>query len=108
MSQIPSDIAISGAQAGYQAREAARPLDTEKAGQAHAARQEARAIDDAGRNVETTDGDTQVFTDGEGSGSQGRAFSQTDDESPPKNEPQSPSKGISYDPDGHAHVDVEA
>jgi hypothetical protein len=108
MSQIPSDIAASGLQAGLAAREAARPRDAERAGQAHAAGQEARAIDDAGRNVETTDGDTQIFADAEGSGSQGRAFTEADEESAPQDDSQQPPQGLSYDPQGRPHLDVEA
>lgn len=107
MSQIPSDIAASGVQAGSAAREAARPRDAERGHLTDAARRDSRAIDEAGRSVETTDSDTQVFTDSEGAGSQGRTFSEADQQ-PGAGADEPPGAGISFDADGRAHLDLEA
>jgi len=54
--------------------------DTEAAHSAIARRQQSSAIDEQGSIVETTDSDTQVHSEAEGTGSQGRAFSETADE----------------------------
>ncbi len=107
MSQIPSDIAVSGLGAGYHAREAARPRDAERAAESTAARQEARAIDDAGRSVETTDDDTQIFADAEGAGSQGRPFADAEANEDSEEDPEAP-PGISTGPDGRPRIDLQA
>lgn len=77
MSAIPPDIAGSAAQAGYAARDASHGREVDRTAQANAAARQARAVSDAADSVETTDGDTAVFTDAEGAGSQGRAFEET-------------------------------
>jgi hypothetical protein len=72
MSGIPSDIAGSALQAGYQAREAARTRDGQKTGEAAGANRQVRAVDESTSTVDTSDEGTQVFTDAEGTGGQGR------------------------------------
>ena len=72
MTGIPSDIAASSLQAGYQAREAAKDRDGHKVGQAAAATRQMRAVDESAATVETQDEDAQVYADAEGTGSQGR------------------------------------
>ncbi len=106
MSQIPSDIAASAAQAGFQAREATKDREANRAGQSHAATRQVKTVDDAGTTVETTDADTAVFADAEGQGSQGRHT----DEQPEATTPNEPTKdsGITTDLDGRLHVDLEA
>jgi hypothetical protein len=74
MSGIPSDIAGSAAQAGYQAREAARHRDADKTQQAQTARDRIRAVQEAAGSVDTSDDGTQVYADAEGTGGQGRPF----------------------------------
>ena len=76
MSAIPPDIAGSAAQAGFTSSEAARVKDADRAGQDNAAARQVKATADAADSVETSDGDTAVFADAEGAGSQGRAFSE--------------------------------
>ncbi len=105
MSQIPSDIAASAAQAGFQAREVTKDREAHRAGQAHAATRQVKTVNDAGTTVETTDADTAVFTDAEGQGGQGRPFEE--EASPPADEPGSP-PGITTGEDGRTHVDLEA
>jgi hypothetical protein len=73
MSAIPPDIASAAAQAASTAREAARPRDADRLAQARAAEIQIRAATDAADQVGTSDGDTAVFTDAEGTGSQGRS-----------------------------------
>ena len=106
MAEIPSDIASSAAQAGYQAREVGKERGARGAAQAHAANHQIKAVDESGSTVETEDADTRVFTDAEGGGSQGRAF---EEEHPESETPaDSPDKGITRDQDGQLHLDLEA
>ena len=106
MSQVPSEIAASAAQAGFQAREITNQREIRRAGQVHAAARQVKTVDDAGNTVETTDNDNQVFTNAEGQGSQGRAFDETPTPSAPPASP--PPPGVHADPDGTLHVDIEA
>jgi len=107
MAEIPSDIASSAAQASFQSREVGKEREAHRAGQAHAAGRQVRAADEAGATVDTADADARVFTDAEGSGSQGRSF---EEEAPDEqNQPASPADaGIRADADGRLHVDLEA
>lgn len=83
VSAIPPDIAGSAAQAGYAAREASRVRDADRTGQANTSARNVQAADEAVESVETTDGDTAVFADAEGAGSQGRSLEEesTEEES---------------------------
>ncbi len=74
MSGIPADIIGSAAQAGFTAAEASRIRDGDRAAQAAAAARQAKAADLAADSVETSDADTEVHTDAEGAGSQGRTI----------------------------------
>ncbi len=108
MSQIPSDIAGSALQAGHQARDAARTRDAERAAQAHNAHRTAKAVDEAGTTVDTTDNDTAVFADAEGTGSKGRAYEEellgeAGDEQVPE-----AADGLTTGADGQVHLDVQA
>lgn len=80
MSGIPSDIAGSALQAGYQAREAARTRDGQRAGEAAGASRQVRAVDESTSTVDTSDEGTQVFTDAEGTGGQGRQLEEEERE----------------------------
>lgn len=106
MSSIPSDIVSSVAGAPMQSREAARDREAAGVAQSHAASRQTKAVTDAGDIVETTDADAQVFTDSEGTGSQGRHFEDNDQQSltdQPKTAP-----GVTRDKDGRVHLDLEA
>ncbi len=106
MSQIPSDIAASAAQTGVQARQVTNDREVRRAGQAHAASQRVKTVNDADTTVETTNADVEVFTNAEGQGSQGR---QLDQLLPPQEEPAPPAPpGITTGEDGRLHVDLEA
>ncbi len=106
MSGIPSDIAGSSAQAGFQARDVARVRDSERVGQAHSSNRTAKAVDEAGNTVETEDGDTAVFADAEGAGSKGRSHEEEvlDDVAEQDHEPEGP---LGTD-DGQPHLDIQA
>lgn len=110
MVDMPSPIASSAAQSAYQSREVAKLRDAGAAAEAGAAGRQTAAVDEAGRTVDTADADDRVFTDAEGQGSQGRSAEQPDaqPESSSEAQPASPHGGITTDPDGRLHVDVEA
>lgn len=104
MSGIPSDIAGSALQAGFVQREASRTAEAARAGQVHATERQLRAVDEAAGNVETTDDDTQVYADSEGTGGQGRMFSEEEEENEGGERlDQSPDA-----PDGPTHLDIQA
>ena len=107
MAEIPSDIASSAAQAGFQAREVGKEREARRAEQTHAANRQVKTLDETDATVDTADTNTQVFTDAEGSGSQGRATEEkTSDQ--PQHTAEPPHGGITTDSDGQTHVDLEA
>lgn len=81
MAEIPSHIASSAAQAGFQAREVAKERDANRAAESQSADKRIKALGEADGTVEADDADTAVFSDAEGAGSQGREESPSDDES---------------------------
>ena len=107
MTQIPSDIPASAAQAGFQSNEVAKEREARRAGVSHATNRQVKAVDEAGATVDTEDADVAIFAEAEGGGSQGR-------ETPKETEPEaaeesdSPQSGISKDDEGQFHVDLEA
>ena len=107
MAEIPSDIASSSAQAGYQAREVGKERAAGTAGQSNATQRQVKAVDEADTTVDTEDADTQVFTNSEGGGSQGRSL---EEESPgiPEQAADHDEQGVTKDEDGQVHLDLEA
>ena len=106
MSSIPPNVVGPILQAGTAQRQASRVLENEREQQETAFRSASRVSDrlDA---VDETDNDTQVNSDAEGLGSQGKFAAQPDDEQ--ADEPSTESAtGITRDDDGHVHVDLEA
>ncbi|MCH7701977.1 MAG: hypothetical protein IID37_09835 [Planctomycetes bacterium] len=108
MSGIPSDIAASALQAGYQAREAAKLGTKERSGTVGADGGRERKVDEAGEVVETSDHDTQVFADADGAGSQGRSVEEEAAGAVAEKPTTAESDGISHDADGNTHLDLEA
>ncbi len=108
MAEIPSGLGASAAQAGSTAKEIANARDAQSANRSDASNRRAKAIDQAGSAVDTEDGDTQVFSDAEGSGSQGRA--PEGDETPDQPEDQTPGAppDVTRDEEGNPHLDIEA
>jgi len=107
MADSPSPIASSAAGAPLQARDVIEAGEARRAGQHNAVRRQGQTVTEAEATVETTDADARVFSDSEGTGSQGREFG--DQDSPP-NEPTEKKNppGISTDEDGQLHLDLEA
>ncbi len=108
MAEMPSHIAGSSAQAGYQAREVAAGRDADRAGQAAATRRQVKAVDETDTTVETTDSDTAVFGDSEGAGSQGRAFEEAAATEEQEAAEESVPEGMIRGEDGELHLDLEA
>ena len=109
MAEIPSDIASSAAGSPLSAREVAKAREARRAGQAHTAERQVKTVDEAGATVDTEEGDTQVFTDAEGAGSQGRALDESEiDGSPGDTGDEATSTGITTDAEGQTHLDLEA
>ena len=109
MAEIPSDIVSSAAGSPLSAREAAKASEARRAGQAHAADRQIKSVEEAGTTVDTDEGDTQVFTDAEGGGSQGRALDEPDaDGSPDETGGEGTESGITTDAEGQTHLDLEA
>ena len=107
MTDVPPPIASSVAGAPVQARETTAERGVRRAGEAHAADRQLKTVDEMGNTVETTDADSRIFSDAEGAGSQGRFLGEEGEEAP-QNPPQQPSAGVTTDPDGKIHLDIEA
>ena len=82
MSSLPPNVVGPILQTNLTQRQVSQIRDNERAARASADRQQNNAIDEKDSTVETTDNDTQVHTDAEGAGSQGRAFTPPEDASP--------------------------
>jgi hypothetical protein len=105
MSEIPSDIPASAAQAGFQAREVGKEREAHRVGNADAGNRQIKSLDEADATVETTDNDTRVFSDAEGGGSLGR---QPEQESADHDtDSAADGQGITRDNDGQLHLDIE-
>ncbi len=107
MADGPSPIASSFAGAPLQARDAAEAGEARRAGQHNAIRQHAKSVTDAGNTVETTDADSRVYGDTEGTGSQGRELGEDESRKDNQDEKKNP-PGIRTDKDGQLHLDLEA
>lgn len=106
MAEIPSDISSSAAQAGFKANEVGKEREARRAGNIQGSSRQVKSLDEAGETVETTDADTAIFTDAEGTGSEGRENEEeTVDQSEDADAAQN---GITTDGDGQLHVDLEA
>lgn len=106
MAEIPSDITTSAAQAGFKSEQVDSARAAERAGKAHATERQVRSLDEVEDTVETTDDDTKVFADAEGTGSQGRELDEHGEDEQ-GDAPTSPQGGITTDEDGQQHLDLE-
>jgi hypothetical protein len=93
MSTLPTSMVGSILQGPLTQHQVSALRDSERAQRAVAQRQQVLAVTEKDSTVETTDNDTQVHTDSEGQGSQGRAFSEPEDNSPETPGPPSPDEG---------------
>lgn len=106
MAEMPSNIPASAAQAGFQAHEVNKEREAKRTSQSQAASKQVKALNEASGTVDTTDTDTAIFTDAEGTGSEGRTFEEEDQEQQTQDD--KPQNGISTDDDGQQHLDLEA
>jgi hypothetical protein len=82
MSSLPASMVGSILQSPLTQQQVSSLRDSERVQRAVAQRQQATAATENDSIVETGDNDTQVHTDSEGQGSQGRAFSEPEAETP--------------------------
>jgi hypothetical protein len=103
MSSQPPNLVGPILQSGLVQRQVARIRDNTQAQESSLRHQQASAIDQQDSTVETADGDTQVHSDAEGMGSQGRAFTggQGDEQQDAKSEESS-------DTTEGRHIDLQA
>lgn len=103
MSAVPPNFVGPILQSHLTQRQVSAVRDSERNQRASADHQQAKAIDEKGSTVETAEDTTQVHTDAEGAGSQGRAFSSPPDQTSTDDE--------ATRPDGEEHgriIDFEA
>lgn len=106
MAEIPSDIASSAAQAGYQAHAVEGERAARRSGLQNSTDRQVKAVNESDTTVETDDADSRVYTDAEGGGSQGRSFEEPGQQVG-DHEVDKPVDGLTKDPDGRLHLDLE-
>jgi hypothetical protein len=106
VTQFTTPITSSIAQTGMVAPEAASARNARAAAKAAEQNNQVRNVDERDTTVDTFDADARVFTDAEGSGSQGRNDEQATETPLPSTGEQA--KGITTDADGQMHLDVQA
>lgn len=103
MSSVPPNIAGSVLQSNMAQRQVGRVRSNEDIQRNGATRQQTNAIDANDTTVGTDDEDTQVHTDAEGTGSQGRNFN-----NPEETEEQENTDSQSPSGDEGQHIDLQA
>lgn len=101
MSAVPPNLAASILQSNLAQRQVSAVRDAERNQRTSADRQQARAVDQADSTVAGTDDSSEIYADAEGAGSQGRAFSNPDEQPAPD----SPAPD---QPDEGQHIDLSA
>jgi hypothetical protein len=111
MSSVSSSVSASLAQAASAAREVASARSSDRNQAEQGGGRSNRAVGEVGEVVTTTDGDTQVFADSEGLGSQGKEGDEdkaAEEDGTPVPAPPPSEAGIHQDSQGQWHVDMEA
>ena len=103
MSTVPPNLVGPILQSNLAQRQVSQVRDNERAQETSAQRQQSKAINEKDSTVETTDDDTQVHADAEGTGSQGRAFSE-----PEEAEEQPGDSDSEPESEEGRHIDFEA
>jgi len=103
MSSLPPNLVGPILQSPLAQRQIARVRDNQQAQEASLRHQQTHAVDQQDSTVETTDGDTQVHSDAEGMGSQGRAFTGDQPE-----QPEEAAAEKSPDTPEGRHIDLQA
>ena len=106
MSTIPPNLVGPIIQAAAAQQSASRILESERGQQTSAADAGSKARDRKTESVDEAVSDTQVYAESEGSGSQGRAYSDTEEDNSAGDATDKP--GVSRDQDGNLHIDLEA
>jgi len=83
VSTLPPNLVGPLLQSHLAQQQVSRVRDTERTQESAARRKQSNAIDQQESTVETTDNDTQVYAEAEGTGSQGRPFSTPQEQQPP-------------------------
>jgi len=83
VSTLPPNLVGPLLQSHLVQQQVSRVRDNERAQELSARRKQSSAIDQQESTVETTDNDTQVHAEAEGTGSQGRPFSSPEEQQPP-------------------------
>lgn len=105
MSAVPPNLVGPILQSHLAQHQVSGVRDNEDAHKVNANRQQLRAASQNDTTVETDDPDMQVHTDAEGSGSQGRAFSNPEEAEHP--EQQTEEREPPFGDQGH-HLDLQA
>ena len=106
MSGVPPPVIGSALQAGLAQRQASTAREAEEGRSDSANRIKAARTEEMQFTVETTDGEMRVNTEGGGRGGQGRVLTGEKEEEPEQQAPEG--SGITVDPDGQLHLDLEA
>jgi hypothetical protein len=104
MSAIPPNVVGSVLQSNVAQHQVSAVRDNEDSQRISANRRQAATIDERDTTVGTADTDTQIHTDAEGSGSQGRAFTEAEEEGA---EEAGTASGATGDDEGR-HIDLQA
>mgnify|MGYP006908280442 CR=1 FL=1 len=103
MSAVPPNLVGPVLQSHLTQRQVQNVRSSEENQKASAAQRGGMATEEKDTTVETTDNDTQVYTDSEGTGSQGRAFSEPESQEEEASDKKKPVEG-----DEGTLIDVEA
>ena len=106
MSSVPPNLVGPILQSHLTQRQVSGVRDNEQAQKTNAERKQTAAVDEEDTTVDTGDEATQVHTDAEGSGSQGRAFANPDQNEEP--DPQAQDTDLPPDAEEGRHIDLEA
>lgn len=102
MSAMPPNVVGSALQSHLTQRQVSLARETEETQRDSATRRQASAVDERDTTVGTADTDTQIHSDAEGTGSQGRAFSE-----PEKQEEQDAAEATPLGDEGR-NIDLQA
>ncbi|MDM8005661.1 MAG: hypothetical protein QUV05_05860 [Phycisphaerae bacterium] len=103
MSAMPPNIVGSVLQSHVAQHQVSTLRETEESQRDNASRRQASAVDEKDTTVGTTDTDTQIHSDAEGTGSQGRAFTSVEEE-----EEQGTDESDSSQRDEGRNIDLQA
>jgi len=105
MSSVPPNLVGPILQSNLAQRQVSGVRDNEEAQKTNANRRQAAALDATDTTVGTDDEDAQIHTDAEGTGSQGRSF--TNPEEAEELEGEAAESDLPSDDEGH-HIDLQA